>query len=190
MPQIFISHSRYDEDIRKYFDEIFAGTTVKAVRLEFERYEVPPSKFTREQIRASDAVFVLLGPNITRSPFTQIWVAFETGCAAGYGYPKDIWVFEPIQYSPIQFPVPFLHHYMLYDPNSREHREYITSIVKAYEAWIPLFRSIPSGWRQVTCPYDDCGMSYIFHTISEEIYCPTCRRGIRFRSHPARTSHC
>lgn len=183
MPKIFISHSRYDEDVRKYFDEIFAGTTVKAVRLEFEKFKEPPSKFILKNIRSSDAMFVLLGQNITRTPATQIWVGFETGAAASKEALCPIWVFEPIQHTPIPFPVPFLHHYVPYDPNSSEHREYITSIIKGYQAPIPLFRmfTIPKGWKQVTCPYEGCGISYILHTPIDEIHCPTCRQKITFR---------
>lgn len=183
MPQIFISHSRYDEDIRKYFDEIFAGTTVKAIRLEFERFKEPPSKFILQSIRHSDAIFVLLGPNITRNPATQSWVGFETGVAAGRETLCPIWVFEPIQHAPIQFPIPFLHHYMPYDPNSKEHMEYIISIVKGHQPLIPLFRifTIPRGGKQVTCPYEGCGVSYILHTQIDEIYCPACRQKITFR---------
>ncbi len=183
MPQIFISHSRYDEDIRKYFDEIFAGTTVKAIRLEFEEFKEPPSKFILKSIRYSDAIFVLLGPNITRSPATPIWVGFETGVGASKEVVCPIWVFEPIQHVPIPFPVPFLHHYVPYDPNSSDHRKYITSIVRGYQNPIPLFRmfTVPKGRAQVTCPYEDCGMSYILHTPIDEIHCPACRQKIAFR---------
>lgn len=180
MAQIFISHSQYDEDIRKYFDEIFAGTKVRAVRLEFERFNVPPSKFVMKQIRASDAIFILLGPNITRNPFTQSWVAFETGYGAACVDSKYIWVFEPFDYAPIKFPVPFLHHYMLYSPHVPENREYIKKIVNGYDALIPLvtYLTLPKGYKRVTCPNNDCGMSYMLHTVTEEIYCPACRRKI------------
>lgn len=178
MPQIFISHSRYDEDIRKYFDEVFAGTTVRAARLEFERYEPPAAEYIADQIRLSDAIFLLLGPNITKSPATQSWVGFETGLVAGMSPPKHIWVFEPLQHAPIQFPVPFLHHYVPYEPSSPEHRNYITGIVKAYEPLIPLFRSIPQGLGPIRCAYGDCLSSYYLHTDVKDFYCPVCRRAL------------
>lgn len=183
MAQIFISHSQYDEDIRKYFDEVFAGTTVRAVRLEFERYKNPPSKFVLKQIGKSDAIFVLLGPKITLKPATQSWVGFETGVAAGMREPCPIWVFEPTQYAPVPFPVPFLHHYVLYDMGSQEDREYIKSIVAGHRfaSIIPVTKSIlaPRG-RRVTCPHEGCGMSYNLHTPIDEIHCPTCRQKITF----------
>ena len=36
MAQIFVSHSRDDIRLRQWFDEIFAGSPVKAIRFEFE----------------------------------------------------------------------------------------------------------------------------------------------------------
>ncbi len=173
MVQIFISHSKDDEDIRKFFDERFARTTVKAVAMEFERYEPPASKVIMDQIIISDAVFVLLGPHITQKPATQSWVAFETGFAAGKAPPCHIWVFEPVQYAPIDFPVPFLHHYMPYDPNVPEHRDYITDIVKAYEPIFPIFRRIPQGAGLIECA--NCKSTYYLHTDTRSFYCPVCR---------------
>lgn len=173
MTQIFISHSQYDEDIRKYFDEIFSGTRVRSVRLEFERYELPASKFIMDQIKLSDALFVLLGPNIIRKPATPSWVGFEAGLAAGKVPPCHIWVFEPVQDAPINFPVPFLHHYMLYDPNILEHREYITDIVRAYEPILPILRRIPQGVDPIECP--NCKSTYYLHVDTRSFYCPVCR---------------
>lgn len=176
MAQTFISHSKYDKDIRDYFDRIFAGTGVRAVRLEFEQYEPPASEYIMNQIRSSAAIFILLGPNITRTSATQSWVGFETGFGAGV--PKDIWVFEPIQHAPIKFPVPLLHHYVLYNMNSLEHRNYLTKVVKAYDAIIPLITiiSLPRGLQKIKCEYDDCRASYHIHTDVKEFYCPVCRR--------------
>lgn len=176
VPQIFISHSQYDQDIRKFFDEIFSGRYVRSVRLEFERYEPPAANFILNQIRTSDALFVLLGPNITREPATKIWVGFETGAAASIQPPKEIWVFEPIQSAPIPFPVPFLHHYMLYDFSSQEHRDYITRVVRSYEAWIPVLRQTPTGLGLTRCGYRDCQAPYYLHTDVKNYSCPVCRR--------------
>ena len=178
MPQIFVSHSRRDEEIRDFFDRAFAGSTVKAVRLEFEEFPKPAAPYIAQQIRVSDAIFVLLGPNIVGSPYTQNWVAFEIGLAASYEYGKHIWVFEPMQYEPIQFPVPFLHHYVLYDLNSEEHFKYIQKIIRSYEPFIPIFRAIPGGYAKITCPYEDCKANYILHTETKSFYCPVCRRPI------------
>ena len=184
MPKIFISHSRYDEDIRNFFDILFAGSTVKAVRFEFEyeyeKYKEPPSSYIMRQIETSDAIFVLLGSNITRSPFTQSWVAFEIGLAAASQYAKHIWVFEPIEYSPIEFPVPFLHHYVPYGLHDDQDRKYVNQIIRAYEP-IPLFRRIPPGFMQVVCPYENCKATYILHKKLKSFYCPVCRKPLEFR---------
>lgn len=179
MAQIFISHSRYDEDIRRYFDEIFAGTKVKAVRLEFESFNYPASKFVIKQILKSDAFFVLLGPKISQKVATQSWVGFEMGAAAMRQIPCPIWVFEPIKYAPIKFPIPFLNNYMLYDLTSRGDRKHITSIVNCYRIPFAFARKITiPKWRQVNCPHDDCKMSYNLHGKVKEINCPACRKKI------------
>ena len=185
MAQIFISHSQYDEDIRTFFDEVFAGTKVKAIRVEFEKmelkkYNLPLSEFIIHQLKTSDALFVLLGPNINRSQFTQSWVGFETGFAVGWEHTQHIWVFEPMNHAPIQFPIPFLHHYVPYVMSDGWH-DYIKSIVKAYEQWIPAARPIPKG-KLIQCPHKDCKMQYVLHTKTSKFYCPVCRKSITLKS--------
>ncbi|MEM2146454.1 MAG: hypothetical protein QW279_13915, partial [Candidatus Jordarchaeaceae archaeon] len=66
MAQIFVSHSQYDKDIRLSFDEIFARTGVKSICMEFEQMYPPAWQNIRNQVSSSDAVFLLLGPNIRR----------------------------------------------------------------------------------------------------------------------------
>jgi len=87
--QIFVSHSQYDKDIRSSFDTVFARTGVKSVCMEFERInQLPAWEPIRNEIKVSETVFLLLGPNIRSSIHTQNWVAFEVGLACAYG--KDV----------------------------------------------------------------------------------------------------
>src|SRR4030043_1489127 len=97
-PQIFVSHSQYDGDIRMPFSEIFAIAGVMPKYMEFESIYPPAWAEIKEQIRISEAVFLLLGPNIRRSSFTENWVAFEVGLSCAFG--KDVWVFQLVQASP------------------------------------------------------------------------------------------
>ena len=183
MAQIFVSHSRKDGNIRDFFDRAFAGSSVKAVRVEFEEAPEPASQYIAQQIKFSDAIFVLLGPNIVGSSYTQNWVAFEIGLAAAYEYAKHIWVFEPKQYEGLDFPVPFLHHFVVYDLYSEEDFRYIQDIVRAYEPILPIFRNIPRGY-DITCPYEDCQSSYILHAKTQRFYCPVCRRPVELTNEP------
>lgn len=167
-PQIFISHSRFDTDILIPFDEIFAGTNVRRIRVEFESYELPPWIFIRDSILRSSAVFLLLGPNVNQSPYTQNWISYEVGLACGLN--KPVWVFERID-QPINFPIPFLNHYMLYNPDIPEHSDYIRNIINGYLALLPTH---PMG-TPIECGTSNCGIRFNLHTLVERFYCPSCR---------------
>ena len=80
MNQIFISHNRRDKDIRQYFDTIFAITNVKSVRMEFEELQTTPSMDIIDMIMQSNAIFVLLAPNLTFSKYTKNWVVCSNDC--------------------------------------------------------------------------------------------------------------
>jgi len=178
MTQIFVSHSQLDRDIRVSFDSVFARTGVIGKCMEFEEMSYPQWKTIRDEMYRSDAVFLLLGPNIRSSIYTQNWVAFEVGLACGLN--KDTWVFEQPG-ATIDFPIPYLTDYMIYDLNLKEHFEYVRSTLDGYKRPLPVFplfanprniRKIPQG-TLVIC---SCGVSYSLHTVFEEFYCPSCRQ--------------
>jgi len=183
LARIFLSHSKEDREIRDFFLKIggLAGVEMKAV--EFEYFPPPAWEYIRNQLYTSDALFLLLGPNVLdRGIYTQNWISFEVGlaCDMARTLEKDIWVFEQLQH-PIRFPVPYLNHYVLYDPNNRTHLDYIRGIMEAYKPFPPL-RRIPQGIREVACPYDDCKIKFKLHTDVKEFNCPTCRRGISLKT--------
>ena len=130
MVSIFISHSQKDAEILNYFDRVFAGTMVKPIRAEFEKYERPPWTAIRSWVTESAAVFLLLGPNVRSTIFTSNWISFEVGLACNTM--KPTWVFERFGY-PVEFPVPYLTDYVLYDPANRISFEQIKEIVSAYD---------------------------------------------------------
>lgn len=129
MTSIFISHSQKDVEILNYFNNIFDGAPIKAILAEFERYERPPWTAIKNWVNESSAVFLLLGPNLRGSVFTSNWVSFEVGLACQAR--KPIWVFEHVK-DPVDFPVPYLTNYMLYDPANRVSFEQIQEIVRSY----------------------------------------------------------
>ena len=180
MAQIFVSHSQRDRDIRASFDSIFARTNARSICMEFEEVYSPPWQSIRNEIGASEAVFLLLGPNIRSSIYTQNWVAFEVGLACAFG--KEVWVFEQ-KGSYIEFPIPYLTDYMIYYLEDRNHFDYVRRIIEGYGKPLAIFplgdprtkRGIPHGIL-VECPNPNCVSSFGLHTQIERFYCPSCRQ--------------
>lgn len=184
MYQIFVSHSKYDQDILASFDRVFARTGVISKCMEFEEMSSPEWQEIQNAVHNSEAVFLLLGQNVTRSIFTQNWIAFEVGLACAYN--KRVWVFEQ-PFSNIPFPIPYLTDYMIYDLQDISHFNYVRGIIEAYRVPDTLFvkRRLPEGVL-IKCNY--CYSQYSLHyTISTEglllntrpmssFHCPSCRR--------------
>ena len=176
--QAFVSHSQKDKDIRQQFSEVFAVAGVKPFYMEFESTYPPSWSQIKNEMSSSELVFLLLGPNIRSSIHTQNWVAFEVGLACAFG--KDVWVFEQGE-SSIEFPVPYLTDYMIYNLNVSGHFNYVRKVLEAYKRPIPIFplldhprkkRNIPRGmW--MSC--GECGTNYALHTNITSYNCPSCR---------------
>lgn len=133
MAEIFVSHSRRDEDIKNFFSNIFAGLAVIGRFVEFEGFTTPPAAYIEERIKTAKALFVLLGTHVQELPHTQNWIAWEAGMTRGLSHQarKDIWVFELLDRW-CEVPIPYLDHYVIYD-QSREAISYIKSIVLSYD---------------------------------------------------------
>ena len=180
MPQIFVSHSQYDKQIRSSFDTVFARTTVKALCMEFEQIYRPAWQTIKNELNASETVFLLLGPNIRSSIHTQNW-AFEVGLACAFG--KEVWVFEQ-EGSYIQFPIPYLTDYMIYNLEDTNHFDYVRQTIEGYGRPVYVFpmgvdhrtkRNLPIGML-IECNYDNCGSKYSLHTDIKSFNCPSCRQ--------------
>lgn len=183
MAQIFVSHSQYDKEIRASFDTVFARTGVKSVCMEFEQIYPPAWQKIKNEIKASETVFILLGPNVRSSSYTQNWIAFEAGLACAFE--KEVWVFEQAG-AYIEFPIPYLTDYMIYNLEDPNHFDYVRDIIEGYGQ--PLYilplgvdhrtkRNIPTG-KLVTCQHINCGSKYLLHTDVESYNCPSCRQQI------------
>lgn len=120
MAQVFISHSKADTDLKDFMSRLFATTgDVKGCFEEWEGLKdtkpVNGHKIETD-IRASEALFLLLSKNVESLPHTRDWVQWETGVAKGAG--KEIWVFEPAgQIGSISLVTPSLHHLVIYAMN-------------------------------------------------------------------------
>jgi len=179
----FVSHSKYDVDIRKSFSEVFAVSGLMPKYMEFERFAPPAGTKIREQIQKSQVVFLLLGPNIRKSSFTENWVAFEVGLACAFN--KEVWVFEPLDLAS-DFPVPYVTDYMPYNLQESQCFDYIRKVMEAYKYPVPLFpivtqgrykRGVPAG-DLLQCPYAHCKLEFHLHTRISNLHCPSCRQQI------------
>jgi len=131
MAQIFISHSKKDEDIIGLFLRAFAGTKVKPLLEEFEAE--PPTGVNatkiKQDIDTSNAVFVLLSTHVESLRHTRDWINWECGVARN----KPIWVFEPAStLGKVSVAVPSFSHYALFDV-SEDWREYLRRIIDSLD---------------------------------------------------------
>jgi len=183
MPQIFLSHTRLDKDFCDYFDSIYARVGIKAFRSEFEAITPPAWLTIRNEIRISRALFLLVGGELTRKQsshgieweYTQNWIAYEIGVASERNIPVWVCVDEGIA---INFPVPFLTDYIIGEREAN--RLYLREVLTSYNKG-SRFQLGEDYW--LTCPYDNCGLGFWFHTPlppGSVITCPQCLQGIQF----------
>lgn len=143
MAQIFISHSRMDRELVNFFLRACNPVGIKPIFEELESIMNGPA--TAERIRfhigQSNALFILLSPNVNNIPHTRDWVLYETGAAST----KDVWVFE--RYSDrgkVSVAIPHLQHYVVYDDNEQS-LAYVSNIVRGYDDSHVLGTAIGAG---------------------------------------------
>lgn len=139
MSQIFVSHSSKDTELVSFLSKVFAATQVKAVFEEFEAILKGPANAHRivNDIRQSDAVFVLLGKNVEALKHTRDWVGWESGVAAVTALEtnKDVWVLESVaEMDGLSIVIPHLRHYVCFDPSSESWQGYLMQVVASYDA--------------------------------------------------------
>ena len=180
MTRIFVSHSRRDTDIVSFFTAAFA-TSKKGVKADLMEFEDLETKYAGHEISRriknpeTQAAFVLLGPGVPQFQHTENWVTFEVGVASGAG--KDVWVFEPLVDN-VEFPIPFLNHYVLYQVGNKDYLRFIREVIDWYDT-IPLFRNpLSSRPRSIKC--DHCKAQYYLHTHIGQFPCPCCRNRLSF----------
>ena len=178
MPSVFVSHSKNDEDRVNYFAKIFARIGLQAHFMELENIDntyagsriadiIRSNSALHEDTRA---VVVLLGRSLENplSPqYTHNWVNFEVGVSAGCR--KPVWVFEQFTEF-INFPVPYVTDYCLYEINSKDHLQFIGNHFKALYG----NGQIVHPPRTIKCHL--CNAIYNFWSNQQCIKCPVCRR--------------
>jgi hypothetical protein len=130
MAKIFVSHSRLDNDIVDYLARVAAGTQVQLIFEELEGIISGPATAERIQanIESSNAVFVVVTPQLASLAHSRDWVVWETGVAAH----RDVWVLERrADAGSAQIVIPALKHFVRFDPS---------------DAWFPYFRSIVNSY--------------------------------------------
>ena len=138
MAQIFVSHSAKDKEYVDLLSRAFSSTQVRAVFEEFDAIQKGPSNAERiaNNIRQSNAVFVLLGKNVETLKHTRDWIGWESGFAAGTALEtnKDVWVLESITEAPqLSVVIPHLRHYVCFDAANPNWQGYLSQIIASYD---------------------------------------------------------
>lgn len=173
---VFISHSRYDEQIKNFFSHAIARTNgLNGTFMEFENLEgayagVEISNKIRHPNTA--CLIVLLGENIESAPgdpvYTHNWVNFEVGVAAGYG--KPVWVFEEYR-DDIHFPIPYVTDYCQYQIGNNDFLRYIGNTLIG-SMLSPPHRRTPQV--RIHCHF--CHAEYNYWNDVPIERCPVCRQ--------------
>lgn len=174
---VFISHSKHDRRL-EFFHKVFSGLHTKAVWMEFENIKPPPYQSIKNFVNESNALFVLLSPELFNLKHTANWVAFEVGLAANWRSPAliqkiiqdriDVYVFEPLS-ERVDFCVPYCTYYMQYNESDVE--------VKFLKELVDLAPSHNKG-IPIKCPYPQCQIEFKLLNVTENFVCPSCRQGI------------
>lgn len=138
MAQIFVSHSAKDKELVTFLSKAFAATQVKAVFAEFEAILKGPANAQRiaQDIRTSNAVFILLGTHVEQLKHTRDWIGWESGFAAAAAMEtnKDIWVLESLLESDgLSVVTPHLRHYVCFDQHNDFWQGYLTQTITSYD---------------------------------------------------------
>lgn len=104
MANIFLAHSRHDEEIKNLFLRAMAGADVHPLLKEYEDVAPlgsQPGLIRRnialqidEDILMSRAVFVILSETVQQLPNTAQWIVYEA--AQAKAKQKPVWIFEPL----------------------------------------------------------------------------------------------
>lgn len=138
MAQIFISHSAKDTELVAFLNRAFAPTHVRSVLAEFDAISRgrPDAARIMNEIRQSNAVFVVLSRTVEELKHTRDWVAWESGVAATAALQtnKDVWVIEPVaDLEALSIVIPHFRHYIAVDPTLPLWQAYFTQIINSYD---------------------------------------------------------
>ena len=182
MKQVFVSHTKKDEEFCDAFDRVCARVGIKAFRSEFEEILAPAWKTIKNAINKSVALFFLVGKNLVNSQnmgdpewrYTQNWIAYEIGLACQRGI--DVWaICDDVL---INFPMPYINNYLTVSLRHEPAFKYLRGVLQNYRDG---FNYPFPGKEAVNCPY--CKIGFNLHVSlgpGEKIRCPQCLRDIEF----------
>ncbi len=183
--QVFVSHTQKDVEFCDVFDRACARVGIKAFRSEFETLKFPAWQTIRDAIRKSKALFLLIGKELVNYQnsydsswsYTQNWIAYEIGVACDRGI--DVWVIcDDVR---INFPVPYLSHYVTVSPR---HREAFDFLVENLDEYVKGARTVIFDENtEIQCIHDNCKAVYYFPVrmkTGDRIICPQCLRELEF----------
>jgi hypothetical protein len=184
MSFVFISHSQYDKQEKKFFAETIYNTRIlRPLFMEDQNLNNQNAGLViKNNIMSNDCKFlvVLIGKRILFPPgyhfsFTHNWVGFEVGVASCANKPIIVFEedFENLN-DIVPFPIPFLNHYVRYkqdDSNSN-------FIARLLSGDVLLPKEFPG--KNIRCPFAHCRAKYtyrIFRAMGKEerMPCPACR---------------
>lgn len=179
MAYIFISHSKHDDDIKKFFSLAIGRTDgLNHIMIELEDLKYEYAGNIIRDIISIDCIglIVLLGKHVQYPPIesrqhTHNWVSFEIGVAAGVR--KPIVVFEEFKDN-IDFPIPYLTDYVRYQLDNKEHLQKIGQVLKMI---MPSRLMAPDVLQ---CLHSNCNAVYYFWSVRKPMHCPACRQEITF----------
>jgi hypothetical protein len=182
LPPIFISHSGRDRDmlagVLEAFDYYNRGAGKKRPYIvmsseQLSRCQEPNWLQVKKEIQRSDALILVLSKGVTNREYTQNWIAFEVGIAAGCNPPKPV---IAIQAARVRIPIPYVTHYYSYSNTLPP------SNMKDKSRWAGTFNLILAEpladvnfkpeHPQVRCPA--CRSEYHYHGPERLIQCPCC----------------
>jgi hypothetical protein len=181
--QVFVSHSRKDQDGIEFLRSLFGSVPHEARFYSWDSPRPPHAETIRDRIEKSESLFVLLSPHLDRAG-TRDWVTWEVGVAIGAR--KKVWALEkligvsggPLMLGNrmVDLPVPGLTGYLERPSRlSTLQTEPYYSLVANAGTKIPV---APDGTqlREITCPKDNCLATFRAFWKGRIIACPVCRR--------------
>ena len=160
-----------------------------------------PYEEIRRNVEKSDFVFLFLTDNVVATPSTQNWVSYEIGLASANS--KKLFVFERIG-TPVEFPIPYLTGYALFNPDKAEDILALQSLAKGLGKFNRSILAAGGGavvgsvlgpigmvvggvlgylvWpkdpKHPTAKCDHCNVRFTYYSTHKTFRCPSCRLDI------------
>ena len=204
MTTIFISHSRKDKELVLATKRMLVNmghTPIIEELIPDEKQKIIPYEEIRSNVEKSEFLFLFLTDSVVATPFTQNWVIYEVGLASASS--KKVFVFERMG-TPVEFPIPYLTDYALFNPNKtgdilalqsltkdlgKLRRDLLTagggaiigSMFGPAGIVIGGVLGYLAGPKQTKSPMvkcNHCKVAFNYHSVHRAFNCPSCRQDI------------